>query len=94
MAAVGAEQFRTDELHVYDGVAPDVQIIIRGDLGFCRDNIMFWCESNGVDYVFGLAKNEQLTAELAAELVQAKEQYEQTGKAARVFRDFTYSKSI
>mgnify|MGYP001178112887 CR=1 FL=1 len=70
---------------------PDVQIIIRGDSGFCRENILCWCESNGVDYVFGLAKNERLTAELAAELVQAKEQYEQTGKAARVFRDFTYS---
>jgi hypothetical protein len=70
---------------------PDVQIIIRGDSGFCREQIMRWCEDNKVDYVLGLAKNERLTDELAQELLQAKSQYEQTGKAARVFRDFTYS---
>jgi hypothetical protein len=69
---------------------PQVQIILRGDSGFCRESIMGWCEGNHVDYVLGLAKNSRLTAELAQELVQAKELYEQTGKAARVFRDFTY----
>jgi hypothetical protein len=70
---------------------PDVQIIIRGDSGFCRENIMSWCEYNNVDYVLGLAKNERLTGELTQELIQAKEQYEQTGVAARVFKDFTYT---
>ncbi|MBE3143144.1 MAG: IS1380 family transposase [Planctomycetes bacterium] len=69
---------------------PDVQIIIRGDSGFCRENIMCWCEDNKVDYILGLAKNERLTGELSQELSQAKEQYEQTGIAARVFKDFTY----
>lgn len=69
---------------------PDVQIILRGDSGFCRESIMGWCEGNNVDYVLGLAKNKRLTAELAQELSQAKLRYEQTGKAARVFRDFTY----
>jgi len=69
---------------------PDVQVIIRGDSGFCREPIMYWCENNNVDYVLGLARNERLTTELAQELMQAKMQYEQTGVAARVFRDFTY----
>jgi hypothetical protein len=69
---------------------PDVQIIIRGDSGFCREQIMQWCKDNKVDYVLGLAKNERLTTELAQELLQAKSQYEQTGSAARIFRDFTY----
>jgi hypothetical protein len=69
---------------------PDVQIIIRGDSGFCREQIMQWCEDNKVDYVLGLAKNERLTTELAQELLQAKSQYEQTGGVARIFRDFTY----
>jgi len=69
---------------------PDVQIIIRGDSGFCREPIMYWCENNNVDYVLGLAKNERLTTELAQELMQAKRLYEQTGAAARLFRDFTY----
>lgn len=69
---------------------PEVQIIIRGDSGFCREHIMFWCEANGVDYVFGLAKNERLKKEIAEELKQAKELHEQTGKPERVFRDFEY----
>ena len=69
---------------------PDVQIIIRGDSGFCREPIMYWCENNNVDYVLGLAKNERLIRELAEELLQAEMQYEQTGSAARIFRDFTY----
>ena len=69
---------------------PYVQIIIRGDSDFCREHIMAWCEGNNVDYVLGLAKNERLKREIAQEIQQAKEIYEQTGQAARVFKDLTY----
>jgi len=69
---------------------PDVQIIIRGDSGFCREHIMFWCEANSVDYVLGLAKNERLKKEIAQELKQAKELHKQTSLPERVFRDFEY----
>jgi len=69
---------------------PEVAILLRGDSGFCREPIMAWCEQNQVDYVFGLAKNERLLAEITAELAQAQEQWKQTGAAARVFKDFTY----
>ena len=69
---------------------PDVHIIIRADSGFCREQIMFWCEQNDVDYVLGLAKNERLKKEIAEELQQAKELYKQTGQAARVYKDFEY----
>ncbi len=69
---------------------PDVRIILRGDSGFCRESIMRWCENNRVDYLLGLAKNDRLKAEIASEMQQAKAQFEQTGEAARVFRDFTY----
>jgi len=69
---------------------PDVQIIIRGDSGFCREHIMFWCEANNVDYILGLAKNERLKKEIAQELKQAKELHEQTSQPERVFRDFEY----
>ncbi|GAG32616.1 unnamed protein product, partial [marine sediment metagenome] len=58
--------------------------------GFCREHIMFWCETNNVDYILGLAKNERLKNEIAQELQQAKELYEQTGQAARVYKDFEY----
>jgi hypothetical protein len=69
---------------------PQVRITLRGDSGFCREELMAWCEQNQVDYVLGLAKNERLKAEITAELEQAGEQHRQTGRAARVFREFAY----
>lgn len=69
---------------------PRVQIVIRGDSGFCRDNIMSWCESNHVDYVLGVAKNTRLKRILGKELHQAKQLFEATGKASRVYKDFRY----
>jgi hypothetical protein len=69
---------------------PDVKITVRGDSGFCREGIMKWCESNGIDYVFGLAKNERLKPIIEKELQQAQRLYEETNKAARVYKDFYY----
>ena len=69
---------------------PHVAILIRGDSGFCREPIMAWCEQNGVDFVFGLAKNQRLLAEIQGELAQAQGQWEQTRQAARVFKEFSY----
>ena len=51
---------------------------------------MSWCENNGVDFLFGLAKNDRLKAEIAAELAQAAAQSRKTGKPARHFKDFTW----
>ena len=70
---------------------PEVRIIIRGDSGFCRDSIMSWCEANNVDFVLGLAKNARLKKIIGHELHEAKELFESTRKAARVFKDFEYS---
>ena len=69
---------------------PAVRIVVRGDSGFCREELMAWCEANQVDFVLGLAKNDRLRAVIVAELAQAAEQYQQTGQAARVFKEFTY----
>jgi hypothetical protein len=69
---------------------PGVKIIVRGDSGFCRDNIMTWCEAHGIDYVLGFAKNERLKAMIAEELHQAQQQYEETKAASRVFKDLRY----
>jgi len=68
----------------------DVEIVIRGDSGFCREQIMAWCEANDVDFVLGLAKNKRLINEIASELEQAKQQFGATSESARVFKDFTY----
>ncbi len=69
---------------------PAVQIVIRADSGFCRENIMTWCEAHDVDFVLGLAKNKRLNQEIESELAQAERQYEETQQAARVFKDFEY----
>ena len=69
---------------------PEVKIIVRGDSGFCREKIMHWCETHAIDYVFGLAKNDRLKAVISEELQRARELYEETGKAARVYKGFYY----
>src|SRR6266478_4254650 len=69
---------------------PKVRILLRADSGFTRDDLMTWCEQNDVDYLFGLAKNDRLIAEIAAELAEAAEENRQSGKPARRFRDFQY----
>jgi Transposase DDE domain group 1 len=69
---------------------PNVRIIVRGDSGFCRENLMNWCESAGVDYILGLAKNKRLLRAIGAQLHDAKVQCDATGEPARVFRDLDY----
>jgi len=67
-----------------------VRIVVRGDSGFCREELMAWCEAEGVDYLLGLAKNERLKAEIVKEKEEAKAQYQKTGRAARLFKEFVY----
>jgi Transposase DDE domain group 1 len=67
-----------------------VRILLRADSGFAREALMAWCESNSVDYLFGLAKNSRLVAEIESELAAAQEQSQQTQKPARRFKDFTW----
>ena len=69
---------------------PRVRILLRADSGFCREDLMAWCEAHRVDYLFGLARNDRLTAEIAAELAEAQAESELTGKPARRFKDFTW----
>src|SRR6516225_2103525 len=47
---------------------PTTRIMLRADSGFAREDLMAWCEANGVDFLFGLAKNERLIAEIKTEL--------------------------
>jgi hypothetical protein len=71
-------------------VWPEVRILVRGDSGFCREELMAWCEAESVDYALGLAKNERLKAHIKKELQKAKRQYRETGRAARFFKEFYY----
>lgn len=69
---------------------PEVQIILRGDSGFCVDELMAWCEEQRVDYVLGLARNKRLEALVAEALGEAKQQWEATQQPARVFVEFEH----
>jgi Transposase DDE domain group 1 len=68
-----------------------VRIMLRADSGFAREELMAWCESNRVDYVFGLARNSRLVSEIAAELAGAQAAAENSGQPARRFKDFNWS---
>ena len=57
---------------------PDVDIWLRADSGFCREELMAWCEAHGVHYVFGLARNPRLEALIADELAEAGAQSQAT----------------
>jgi hypothetical protein len=69
---------------------PKVRVLLRADSDFAREALMAWCENNDVDFLFGLAKNARLNAEIATELAVAQEQSQRTGQPARRFRDFTW----
>jgi hypothetical protein len=69
---------------------PKVRIILRADSGFCREELMAWCENNGVDYVFGLARNARLQRKIARAMGEAKQKHQSTGQTARVFAEFSY----
>jgi hypothetical protein len=65
---------------------PKVKIIVRGDSGFCRDELMTWCESNAVDYVLGLARNQRLEAIVTESLEQAQKQWQERTSQRGCFR--------
>ena len=67
---------------------PSTRIILRGDCGFCREELMAWCEANGVDFLFGLAKNERLLALSLSARRQAQIDFLTGGEASRVFGEF------
>jgi hypothetical protein len=73
------------------GCWPEVRILLRADSGFARETLMAWCENNGVDYLFGLARNSRLVAEIETELQAAAEVSRKTGKPARRFKDLIWS---
>jgi Transposase DDE domain group 1 len=70
---------------------PKTRIILRADSGFAREELMAWCETNGVDYLFGLARNGRLAREIAPEMEAARQEAEATGKACRRFKDFHWT---
>jgi hypothetical protein len=69
---------------------PDVRIIVRGNSGFCVDELMTWCEQNGMDFLIGMARNKRLETLVADALGQAQQQFAITQTPARVFVEFEH----
>jgi len=69
---------------------PQVRIILRADSGFCREDLMWWCEHNQVDYVFGLARNERLRKRIGKAMRKATVESKRTGRASRAYTEFRY----
>jgi len=69
---------------------PQVRIILRADSGFCREELLAWCENHDVHYVFGFARNPLLRRKITTAMRQAKKEQQRTGKAARVFAELSY----
>jgi len=70
---------------------PRVRILLRADSGFARESLMSWCERNRVDYVFGLARNARLEAEIAGELALAEAASRATDQPARRFKELSWA---
>ena len=69
---------------------PKTSIILRADSGFCREELLAWCENNDVGYVFGFARNKRLRRIIGRAMQEAKHEHRRTGKPARVFCEFAY----
>ncbi len=69
---------------------PKTSIILRADSGFCREELLAWCEDNEVGYVIGFARNKRLRKIIGRAMQEAKQEHRRTGKPARVFCEFAY----
>ena len=70
---------------------PRTRILLRADSGFAREDLMAWCEANGVDFVLGLQKTERLIAAIKDELAQAEAKSRRTGRPERRFKSFMWT---
>jgi hypothetical protein len=69
---------------------PKVEIIFRGDSGFCRWKLLRWCDRYDVRYIVGLAKNKRLKRKSAIWRELAETLHRSTGKKQRVFASIAY----
>ena len=68
------------------------RIIVRADSGFCREELMAWCESQQpvVYYCLGLARNSRLRELIDEKFARVRESAILCGGVARSFTEFHY----
>lgn len=72
-------------------VWPNVKIIFRADCGFCRPEILTWCEKKMVGYIVGIAGNTRLLAIFEPKIKNAAKEFERTKVKQRIFGKFMYA---
>jgi hypothetical protein len=71
---------------------PGVRILVRADSGFCREELLAWCEGQReVWYAVGLARNPVLERHLEGGLMMARARQCLCGVATREFIEFEYA---
>jgi hypothetical protein len=70
---------------------PSVKITVRADSGFCRWRLMRWCDSHGIGYVLGLARNATLERLARGWTDRAERQFRRTGQPQRLFGSLGYA---
>jgi hypothetical protein len=69
---------------------PSVQIIFRGDSGFCRHKMLDWCDKRGIKYIIGIGQNNRLNLLLWHTMERSKAAFEKTKEKQRLFTEFYY----
>jgi len=90
-AAAGAVEEVARIVGQIRGRWPRTRILLRGDSGFAREGLMAWCETNRVDFLFGLARNARLARQISREIEWAEEAARRRGRPARRYKDFLWS---
>ena len=70
---------------------PATRMLVRGDGGFGREEIMAWCEASRVRYVLGMPRNSRLVAMAAPTMYEARVMAEATGETTRRFQELHYA---
>lgn len=72
-------------------VWPDVKIVFRADSGFCKHQMMNWCDKNSIDYIIGISQNSRLLSKIRDLMNDAENLFNETGKKQRLFDDLHYA---
>jgi len=52
-------------IHLIRQTWSETQIIIRADSGFCREDLMVFCEAKGLEIMLGSPRGDRLTSIIA-----------------------------
>ena len=70
---------------------PHVEVLVRADSAYAREEIMAFCEAQNIHYVLGLARNDRLVGRIGPELLAAKVESEGRRRPVRLYAQFAHA---